>query len=190
MQFTRFKNKLGKLRVAANQRYLEYDDGTPFFYLADTAWELFHRLNREEAQYYLSNRAAKGFTAIQAVALAELGGTDVPNVYGELPLTNRDPATPNEGYFRHVDDIVQDAEKLGLFMGMLPTWGSCWKLVGGNDNAIFSVENARVYGRFIGERYRDNAVIWISDRSSMIQLTISRVWGDMSLRSTISAALL
>ena len=154
MQFTRFKNKLGKLRVAANHRYLEYDDGTPFLYLGDTAWELFHRLNREEALYYLSNRAVKGFTVIQAVALAELGGTDVPNVYGELPLINRDPATPNEGYFRHVDDIVQDAEKLGLFMGMLPTWGSCWKLVGRNDNAIFSVENARVYGRLLGKRYR------------------------------------
>jgi hypothetical protein len=29
MQLNRFKNKRGKLRVAANNRYLEYDDGTP-----------------------------------------------------------------------------------------------------------------------------------------------------------------
>ena len=71
MLTTKFNNRLGKLRVAANQRYLQYDDGTPLFYLGDTAWELLHRLNREEAQYYLSNRAAKGFTVIQAVALAE-----------------------------------------------------------------------------------------------------------------------
>jgi hypothetical protein len=121
---------------------------------------LFHRLNREEAQYYLRNRAAKGFTVIQAVALAELGGTDVPNAYGELALTNRDPTTPNEAYFSHVDQIVHYAEELGLFIGMLPTWGSSWKLVG-RDGAIFTVENARVYGRFIGERYRHKAVIWI-----------------------------
>ena len=160
MQLTKFKNKLGKLRVAANHRYLEYDDGTPFFYLGDTAWELFHRLNREEAQYYLSNRAAKGFTVIQAVALAELGGTNFPNTYGDLPLIDRDPSRPNEGYFRHVDQIVQYAEELGLFMGMLPTWGSYWKL-DGRDTAIFTAENARAYGRFIGERYRDNAIIWI-----------------------------
>ena len=169
MQLTKFKNRLGKLRVAANHRYLEYDDGTPFFYLGDTAWELFHRLNREEAQHYLSNRAAKGFTVIQAVALAELGGIDIPNPYGELPLINRDPTTPNEGYFRHVDEIVQYAEKLGLFMGMLPTWGSCWKLVGGKNNAIFSVENARVYGRFLGKRYRDNAIIWILGGDQFIE---------------------
>ena len=46
--------------------------GTPFFYLGDTAWELFHRLDREEADEYLSLRAAQGFHVIQAAALAEL----------------------------------------------------------------------------------------------------------------------
>ncbi len=161
MQSARFQNKLGKLRVSANRRYLEFDDGAPFFYLGDTAWELFHRLNFEEAQDYLHNRAAKGFTVIQAVALAELGGTDVPNAYGDLPLVDRDPTSPNEGYFRHVDAIVQAAGELGLFIGMLPTWGSCWKRVGKNDRAIFTVENARIYGRYLGERYRDSAIIWI-----------------------------
>ncbi len=161
MQSTTFHNKIGKLQVADSQRYLTYADGKPFFYMGDTAWELFHRLNLEEAQYYLSNRAKKGFTVIQAVALAELGGTDVPNANGDLPLINRDPATPNEAYFRHIDDIVQYAEQLGLFMGMLPTWGASWKNVGGNHDPIFTVENARTYGRFIGERYKDNAIIWI-----------------------------
>ena len=75
-----------RLRVAANCRYLEYDDGRPFFYLGDTAWELFHRLNREQADAYLQDRAAKRFTVIQAVALAELGGLERPNAYGDLPL--------------------------------------------------------------------------------------------------------
>jgi hypothetical protein len=45
-----------------------------FFWLGDTAWELFHRLTREEAERYLENRRAKRFTVIQAVALAELDG--------------------------------------------------------------------------------------------------------------------
>jgi hypothetical protein len=85
--------------VAQNQRYLEYHDGTPFFYLGDTAWELFHRLNREEADRYLKNREAKGFTVIQAVVLAELGGLDDPNPYGHTPLVDKDPARPNEAYF-------------------------------------------------------------------------------------------
>src|SRR5215510_5254097 len=63
-----------KLKVTENRRYLQYENGKPFFYLGDTAWELFHRLNREEATQYLTNRAQKGFTVIQAVVLAQLGG--------------------------------------------------------------------------------------------------------------------
>ena len=128
MQLTRFNNKVGTLRVAGNQRYLEYDDGTPFFYLGDTAWGLFHALNHEEAQYYMSNRADKGFTVIQAVALSG-GGSNAPGVNGEVPLIDGNPAMPNENYYRHVDDIVKMAEESGLFMGILPTWGSGWKIV-------------------------------------------------------------
>jgi hypothetical protein len=145
-----------KLRVSQNHRYLEYEDGSPFFYLGDTAWELFHRLNREEADRYLANRAAKGFTVIQAVVLAELDGLKDPNPYGDTPLADSDPTKPNEAYFRHVDTIVNKAQELGLFVGMLPTWGNRWKRGG-----IFTPENAEVYGQFLGRRYRDKPIIWI-----------------------------
>ena len=62
----------GSLKVSENGRYLVHEDGTPFFFLADTAWELLHRLNREEAEQYLENRRQKGFTVILTVGLAEL----------------------------------------------------------------------------------------------------------------------
>ncbi len=150
-----------RLRVTQNGRFLEYQDGRPFFYLGDTAWQLFHRLNREEARSYLEDRARKGFTVIQAVVLAELGGLDVPNPYGHLPLIDKDPARPNEPYFQHVDFIVNTAEQLGLFVGMLPTWGSHWKRVGRSAPPPFNAENARIYGRFLGARYRDKPIIWI-----------------------------
>lgn len=73
-------SRLPKLRVfdeaghPCRRRYLVNERGAPFFYLGDTAWELFHRLTREEAEQYLQDRASKGFTVIQAVALAELDG--------------------------------------------------------------------------------------------------------------------
>ncbi|MBP6821552.1 MAG: glycoside hydrolase family 140 protein [Acidobacteria bacterium] len=156
-----------KLKLTENRRYLQYENGKPFFYLGDTAWELFHRLNREEASQYLTNRAQKGFTVIQAVALAQLGGLTVPNAYGDLPLAGGDPAKPNEAYFRHVDFIVNKAEELGLFVGMLPTWGSYWAIKSPGDKAAFNPTNARSYGRFLGARYKDKPIIWVlgGDRS-------------------------
>jgi len=148
----------GKLKVSENHRYLAFEDGTTFFYLADTAWELFHRLNREDAARYLANRSQKGFTVIQAVILSELDGLTVPNAYGDLPLAGGDIARPDEAYFRHVDFIVDKAEDLGLFMGILPTWGKYWKAP---DSIFPTVESARQYGKFLGARYKNKPVIWI-----------------------------
>lgn len=155
-----------RIEVAPDGRHLQSGDGKPFFYLGDTAWALFHRLTREEADQYLQDRAAKGFTVIQAVALAELNGLDTPNAYGELPLVNRDPSTPNNAYFDHIDYVISQANRLGLTVGLLPSWGHYWR---DGDRRIFDVESARAYGRFLGNRYRDANVIWILGGDSNVR---------------------
>jgi hypothetical protein len=148
------------LRVSDNGRFL-VSGRKPFFYLGDTAWELFHRLNREEADTYLADRAARGFTVIQAVVLAEINGLGDPNPYGDLPLTDLDPTRPTEAYFGHVDWIVNRAAALGLHIGMLPTWGDKVFPKWGGGPVIFNQDNATVYGEFLGKRYRRSPIIWI-----------------------------
>jgi hypothetical protein len=172
----------GPLRVSADRRHLVHADGTPFFYLGDTAWELFHRLTREEADAYLDDRARKGFTVIQAVALAEFDGLRVPNAYGDLPLRNDDPTQPDDAYFRHVDYVVRAAERRGMYVGLLPTWGDKWNKKWGVGPEIFTPANARAYGEFLGRRYKARQVIWIlgGDRipESDAQLAIVRAMAE------------
>ena len=161
--------QLPALKVSENKRFLVKEDGKPFFWLGDTAWELFHRLSREEADRYLAKRAEQGFTIVQAVALAELEGHKDPNPYGHLPLVDMDPARPatKEGpdndYWDHVDYIVEKANSLGIYVGFLPTWGRYWhdNVKENNDKPLFTRENAEVYGEWLGKRYNDAAVIWI-----------------------------
>jgi hypothetical protein len=153
--------QLPQLKVSDNKRFLVTADNQPFFYLADTAWELFHRLNREEAKRYLQNRAERGFNVIQAVVLAELDGLSSPNPYGQLPLQNNDPTRPNEGYFEHVDWIVKEANQLGLYIAMLPTWGDKWNKRWGVGPEIFTPENAKIYGQWLGKRYKQAGIIWV-----------------------------
>ena len=150
-----------RLKVSENRRFLVTEEGKPFFYLGDTAWELFHRLSREETVRYLDDRAAKGFTVIQAVVLAELDGLHTPNAYGQTPLIDDDPARPNDEYFRHVDWVVEEANRRGLFLGMLPTWGDKWNKKWGVGPEIFTPENAGPYGEWLGRRYKDAGIIWI-----------------------------
>jgi hypothetical protein len=150
-----------QLKISGDRRFMVQQDGKPFFYLGDTAWELFHRLDREEADYYLTNRADKGFTVIQAVVLAELDGLQDPNPYGHIPLKDLDPARPNEDYFKHVDYIVNKAASLGLTIGMLPTWGDKFNKKWGMGPEVFNPENSYTFGEFLGKRYKDAPIIWI-----------------------------
>jgi len=170
------------LKVSQNGRYLEDATGKPFFYLGCTAWELFHRLSREEAVEYLTNRAEKGFTVIQAVVLAEMNGLKTPNAYGEVPLIDLDPTKPNEKYFEHVDFIVNKAEELGLFIGMLPTWGD--KVPNENPGAgpiVFDTENAGIFGKYLGKRYKDKPIIWIVGGDRKVHNdTVFQIWKAMA----------
>ncbi len=171
------------LQVSENKRFLVKEDGTPFFYLGDTAWELFHRLNREEADRYLKNRADKGFTVIQAVVLAELDGLHDPNPYGNTPLVKDDPTKPQETYFTHVDYIVDKAAELGMYIGLLPTWGDkLYKASWGIGPEIFNPENAKIFGKYLGNRYKNRKnIIWImgGDRNPRMEKDIA-VWRAMA----------
>lgn len=157
-------------RLLVKGRYLSWDNGEPFFYLGDTAWELFHRLNREEMELYFTTRARQGFTVVQSVALAEFEGLTVPNAYGRLPLLMTDglpdpirPDTEGEySYWDHVDYAVQLACENDLIIALLPTWGDKFNLAWGVGPVIFNAENAHIYGQWIGSRYANcENIIWV-----------------------------
>ncbi|WP_425638150.1 glycoside hydrolase family 140 protein [Algoriphagus yeomjeoni] len=171
-----------ELKITPNGRYFETQKGEPFFWLGDTAWELFHRLNKEEAKFYLQTRAKQGFTVIQAVILAERDGVKTPNSNGDLPFHKLDPTQPNEAYFEHVDFIIEEANKLGLTMGVLPTWGD--KIYSAHPGAgplIFDVSNAKAYGRFLGERYRNSELLWILGGDRMVaNEEVAQIWDAMA----------
>lgn len=155
---------LERIIVSENGRHFVTENGAPFFWLADTAWELFHRLSLEEARYYLQERAAQGFTVVQAVVLAELDGIDSPNANGDMPLYDRDPERPNEAYFQHIDCILAEAAQQGLYIALLPTWGD--KVSKRYDWAvgpeIFHAQNAFLYGRWLAARCREASnIFWI-----------------------------
>lgn len=160
-----------RLSVAKNRRHLETVGGKRVYLLGDTAWELFHRLDLAEAEAYLSARKEQGFNFIQGVVLAEFEGLTVPNAYGRFPLLKNaegkyDPTLPDlsgdNNYFDHVENIVALAEKMGLYMGVLPTWGDKYNLKWGKGPEIFHKENAAVWGEFLARRLcRFENVVWI-----------------------------
>ena len=80
---------------SADGHFFQDGEGEPFFWQADTAWLLFHRLNRTECEIYLSDRASKGYNVVLAVGFQQIG-IDSPNRNGDLTFVNQDVTKPEE----------------------------------------------------------------------------------------------
>jgi hypothetical protein len=145
------------LKISANGRFFVQENGKPFFWLGDTAWGLFPHATKDDADFYLHDRAAKGFTVIQTV-IALWDARSRANPEGQLPFIDRDPTKPNEEYFKNVDYVVDEAASLGLYVAILPFWT---KGEGGNIPALLDPATAEWFGHYLGWRYRDKPVIWI-----------------------------
>lgn len=149
-----------RLKASRNGRYLIDQNDKPFFYLGDTVWVIFQRLNKEEVEEYLKDRAAKGFNVIQAYVIRGLEARHPDgnrSLLGASPFIERDPSKPNEAFFRYVDHVVNRANELGFVMGLVTA--KSWH-VNKHKEQVFDAKNAFTFGRFLGERYKNNAVIW------------------------------
>src|SRR5471032_3410348 len=76
---------LARIQVSANHRFF-MAGGKPFFWLGDTGWLLFSKMNREEAEQYLDTRAKQGFNVIQAMVVHDIKEV---NAYGDSALVNK-----------------------------------------------------------------------------------------------------
>jgi len=150
-----------KLKIHENGRFLQYEDGKPFFYLGDTAWDLFHRITGDEVEYYMSVRASQGFNVIQCVLL-----TNFPNRYDRYALKDNDfskfdyDTEGKESYWAGVDACLDVAEKYGIYLAIIPMWNSSYD---DPETTLFKgYEPSYEFGKFIGDRYKDrNNIIWL-----------------------------
>ena len=156
--------QLPLLKVSANRRFFQTADGKPFFWLGDTGWLLFIKCKKEDAIKYLDNRQEKGFNVIQVMLIHEV--KLAVNVYGDSSIHNGDvsrPVTVDENiiddlkytYWDHVDFIIDEAAKRGIYMALVPVWGGNIKYV--------NEEQAKIYATFLANRYKNKCnIIWLN----------------------------
>ncbi len=167
LSLAKSQTKLPLLKVSSNGRFFQTADGKPFFWLGDTGWLLFVKCSREDAIHYLETRKQQGFNVVQVMVLHDMNNTK--NVYGDSALINEDVSKPNVtpgndyknavayDYWDHVDFIVDEAAKRGIYMAMVPVWGSNVKA--GKVNA----QQGKAYAKFLADRYKNKSnIIWLN----------------------------
>lgn len=140
-----------ELHVSENGKYLIQGE-RPFFWLGDTAWLMLQKLSEEDMRTYLRNRAEKGYNVIQTVlvhtlpGVSEIGCSLAPGMKNVMDKT----------YWGFVDRALDMAEELGLYLGLLPSWGSLVK------DGVLNQENIAGYAEFLGKYFQGRSnIIWI-----------------------------
>jgi hypothetical protein len=146
----------GPLRAAKNRRFLEHDDGTPFFWLGDTWWMgLSHRLHfPDEFQQLTEDRVQKGFTVIQIVAGL------YPDMFPFDPRGANESGFPWETnysrirpeYFDAADKRLEYLVSQGLTPCIVGAWGYFMPWMG--------VEKMKAHWRYLIARYGAMPVVW------------------------------
>lgn len=148
----------GRLTVSPDGRYLQHENGTPFFWMGNTGWLLPERLTREEADFFLETCRETGYNVVQ---VQTVNGVPARNAYGKLSMPDGfdfsriDDEGP-DGYWQHMDYIIRKAEQEGIYIGMVCIWGGLVK------HGQMNEEQAAAYGTFLADRYKDAPnIVWI-----------------------------
>ena len=144
-------NSVPRLRVSSDGHFLERSDGSPFFWMGDTAWFL-TKLNTADIDTYLSDTAQKGFNGVLV---------DVDYYYfdpqGDPPFINGNSDTPYETYWQKVDWMVNQADAYRIYTGLVVMWGPDYNVAFGDDE-----NKAYRFGQWLGRRYGShNNVVWV-----------------------------
>ena len=151
----------GPVRVSRTRTFLEHEDGTPFFWLADTGWNAALLSTPDEWRTYLSERSRQRFTAIQWVATQWRAAPDGDRL-GERAFTGTDRLVVNPAFFQRLDAKAAELNRAGLLN--VPVL--LWAIGGGSNPAVnpgFSLpeDQAIRLARYMVARWQAYDVVWI-----------------------------
>lgn len=151
----------GSIRVSQNRRYLEQADGTPFFWLSDTAWNGALKADHASWETYLSDRKQKKFTAIQFVTTQWIAAAG--NAEARLAYEGRESITIDPVFFQWMDERVRAVNDHGLVAAPVLIWTAPWSPYSkflNPGNALPDDQVIRL-ARYMVARYGAYQVIWI-----------------------------
>lgn len=154
----------GPLRVAADRRHLEHADGTPFFWLADTAWNGALRSTDRDWPEYLSIRREQGFTSVQFVT-TQWRGWPLAEVF-----VDAEELDVNIEAFRRLDRKVSEVNAQGLVAAPV----MLWTLTESDPGQTLSEERAIRLCRYMVARWGAYNVVWLLGGDGRYESTVER----------------
>lgn len=166
----------GPLQISSDKRHFEYADGTPFFWLADTAWNGPLKSSAAGWDVYLADRRQKGFSVIQCVATQWLGAET--DAQGHRAYSNPLQIQIEPAFFQRLDRRIERINDFGMVAAPVLAWAATWSKEGLllNPGTSLSDDQLIVLVRYLVSRYGAHQVVWILAGDSTYTGTEGERW--------------
>ena len=158
----------GPLSIHSSGRGFAHADGTPVFWLADTAWSAPAHATIAEWRDFVAHRSRQEFNVLQINALPQWDASGPPlrqpfaMTDGHVDLTR-----PNPAYFRFLDEIVRTAADAGLISAIVVLWfdntssdNEDWSIQIPRRGP-FTLDATRLFARYLTARYEAFGATWL-----------------------------
>lgn len=149
----------GAIQHEPGKYYLSYNDGTPFFWLACTAWNGALKSTKQDWDYYLNQRKQNHYSVIQLVT-TEWRGLD-KNPEGQTAFEGTGRIKVHPEFFKRIDERIDAVNAKGLLASPVILWalpfGQGREL---SPGYTLPLDEAVLLAKYIVARYQGNHVLW------------------------------
>jgi hypothetical protein len=159
---TRFSEH-GPIGLSQDKRFLCHRDGTPFLWLADTAWNGPLRATEDEWGAYVRERTRQQFSAVQWVATHWLAAPD-GDEQRALAFSGKERIAVNAGFFQRLDQKLETMNRAGLLGAPVLLWSAQWRdpaINESNPGLVLPEDQAILLARYMVARWGAQHVLWI-----------------------------
>jgi len=161
--------------------HLSFNDGTPFFWTACTAWNGALKSTSEDWDYYLKQRKANNYNVIQ-LTTTQWRGCD-KNAEGIVAFEGSVKIKVNPEFFKRMDDRIDRINAYSLFAAPVLLWalptGKGREL---SPGYFLPVDEAALLAKYIVARYQGNMVIWMLGGDGRFLGDLETRWKEIGRR--------
>ncbi len=170
----------GFVKISSDNRYFVYDDGTPFFWLGDTHWQMpnYERLDEcnypscscgSQFEHVVNDRKSKGFTVYQTYPDSAMndGGGNVAEVdWWNTQYTHLNPQAFKDQFDPMMNYLADNGFTIALGMGVHKK---------SDDMGSTAFQH---FTKYMVARYASYPVVWITGQE--VDLGDLNIWEDVA----------
>jgi len=165
----------GPVGISENRHHFVHANGTPFFWLGETAWNGALLARPGDWNSFLRERREKGFTVMQFVLMQWRSAAG--NADGRVGFTGQEDIIVDPVFWQRMDDYVDAVNEHGMVASPVMFWSNPSKTSSYLNPGVFlPAKDLIQLGKYIIARYGAHQVMWTLSGDAVYEGEVTEKW--------------